>query len=198
MLKNLLFLILTIIISVLLFSCNSTKRVQRQNDELYQKAVTNKVVFNGIGQIWASLNPCPPNSVEYIPGKTITIIDTIQRSNDYLNGNIIEMDSLLNKNCPTANLDSLKKAIQKNYKPIIITVTHNKTDTLSIPDPRQVKFANDSLNFLRGQISILKKSSTDDKATITKIRRTNIFLWIGGIIFFLISMFLTVKTILKF
>lgn len=185
--KNLLFFIITILLAAFLFSgCTAIKNAK--DSKAMGRVYANPDLSN---QVFARLvieHPCPPSTIEYIPGKTVTVIDSVKGNNDSLN-NII--DSLLSKNCPIENLDSLKKAIQKNCKPVIITVTNNTRDTLKIPDPRQLQMATDSLNFQRGQnvsltndVNIYRKSNSNKTWWIVGISAFSLII-IGGLIYLL-------------
>lgn len=163
--KNLLFLIAVILFAVLLFSgCAAIKSAK--DAKAVGRVMSSTDLSN---QVFARLvieHPCPPAEVEYIPGKTDTII-TIKENNDSLN-NII--DSLLSKNCPVENLDSLRNEITKEIgkRCKADTVRLLRVDTVKVPDPRQLQIANDSLNFQRGQNAILISSVADYKKSNTQ------------------------------
>lgn len=112
-------------------------------------------------QVFARLvveHPCPPSQIEYIPGKTVTIIDSVVSP--------LNLDSILVRNCPTLNIDSIKQLFRRN--PVVITVTHNTVDTIKVPDPRALQMANDSLNNVRGQREVLKSQLATSQKSDTK------------------------------
>ena len=112
------FLLLSI--AVLGSSCAAylASRQTKKDNKLYVKAVANERVYPRIGERWNLDNPITQKTI-YIKGKDSIIEVPV----------IVDMvrDSIIKAECPTLNLDSLRKALTR-------TVMHIRIDTFTQPD----------------------------------------------------------------
>ena len=93
-------------------------RQTKKDDKIYKNAVTNERVFPRVGEKWNLENPITQKTI-YIQGKDSiievpVIVDVVR-------------DSIIKVECPTLNLDSLRRTL-------IRTVTHIRIDTFIQPD----------------------------------------------------------------
>lgn len=93
-------------------------RQTKRDDKIYKRAVTNERVFPRIGEKWNLENPITQKEI-YIKGKDSiievpVIVDVVR-------------DSIIKVECPTLNLDSLKRALTH----VVIKL---RIDTLIVAD----------------------------------------------------------------
>lgn len=179
-------LISAILLSFFLFSCNSSKRIEKKDQKAVWRVKANINLLNDVGNEWQKLNPCYPDTIRI--GKVITVIDSsyAKENIEALNNTIA---AILN-NYPNQNIDSLKQAIkkevEKNCKPK--TVYEYRTDTL----PRDKRFENalkDRIEFLNNQVSNLQGQNAQLKTEngVQKKELNKTRWWaIGGSIFLLL------------
>lgn len=190
--KNILFLIVTILIAVLLFSCNPSKRIERKNNQALRRVEANIDLLNTAGIQWLKLNPCYPDTIR--EGKVITIIDSssAKESIDSLNDFI----TYVLNNYNNKNIDSLKlaitKEVEKRCKPVI---TYKfKTDTLP-PDKRAIEILQNQLVTSQLTVSNLTGKLSEKTNQINELNKSKKkTLWWsvgGGIISLLIIVSLT-------
>jgi len=89
-------LIIIVLSTVILFSCNPAKRIMKNQDQ-----------FEQVGREWEKKNPCPPPKFEFKPGK----VDSFYTP-------VINLISVLDSVLLQAKLDSLNKALRLKYNEI--------------------------------------------------------------------------------
>jgi hypothetical protein len=109
-----------ILIAGQIAGCSAYKaaRQTKKDDKLYKNATTNPRVAPRVAYDYNMLHPIDQKTI-LIKGKDSIVIDSIPYDR--------VRDSIIFSECPTLNLDSLKRALTR-------TITKIRTDTLLIPD----------------------------------------------------------------
>lgn len=152
------------IIAVLGSSCTAyyAARQNKRNNKLYSQVIGNEIVANRVTTTMNAVNPISVKPI-YIQGKDIITIDTLESP-------LIMVDSILTNNCPTLNIDSLKKLLTR-----IIHIKTLKVDTTYLVDSscqRNLKSQTNDLNVLKG---INQQQTTE--ITAIKSSKRSITIW---------------------
>lgn len=168
---KLLQLILVILAACFLFSCNTAKHIEKKDQKYVGYILSKPVLTDQIYKIGLALHPVMPSNPIYVPGKTVTVIDSsfAKENIDRLNDIIAD---ILNNYPVTQNIDSIRQAIKKeverNCKPRIID--NSTTDTLKIADPKLLDAINRDLAFEKGKSAEKDKRATQLEAANNKTR----------------------------
>lgn len=178
--KKIIQLISVILMACFLFSCNTSKRIERKDQEALYRVEAKIKLLNHAGNEWQKLNPCYPDTIRI--GKVVTVIDS-----SYAKENIESLNNIIAailSSYPNQNIDSLKEAIRKEVeakcKPK--TVYEHRVDTL----PRDKRFENslrDRIEYLNNQTSNLEGQNTQlekDKSELKKENKT-LQWWLIGV-----------------
>lgn len=162
--KWLVYLCIGLAVALMIASCATSK-----DNKAFNRVTANTTLLNKAGRIWEKSNPCIPADPVYIKGKTITTIDS-SFAQDNINELNRKIDSLLQLNCPSPNIDSLKKAISsevsKNCKSKIIY--HNTVDTVREPDIRKLNLSLQDNANLQAENNHIKSDNSDLKSRLNK------------------------------
>lgn len=166
-------IILFILVMGSIVSCNKAMRLEKRSEKIAQKAMVDPVAFGIVGCVYIGLHPCPPTKDSIVYGKPDTVITVIPADNDYL---FTTIDSLLERKCPTLNVDSLRKATKKKLKPDTVFKDRIVPKTIYQPDMRQINDLTNRNSYLQGSLESSTKTNAELKKDNSKKN-----LWIIGI-----------------
>ncbi len=140
--KNLIWILMCLFLA----SCAVIK--DAKDNKAVGRVLSSPSLTDRVYKVAVGLHPVFPDKI-YIKGKDSTVYDSIPYP--------MYIDSLIIKDCPKLNLDSLKRALSK-------TIYIFRTDTLHIRDTtllRLYEYEKDKNSFISGQL--LEKDKTIDR-----------------------------------
>jgi hypothetical protein len=163
--------------ALILFSCNAIK--ESRDRKAIGRVLSSPSLTDRVYNVAVGLHPVLPNNI-YVPGKDTTIYDSIAYP--------IYVDSIIIKDCPKLNLDSLKKLFTKT-----IRITNIRVDTIKKEDVELKRLwasERDQRLYAQGQLLAVQGQLTDANKTIKEKNFTIILTDVIGaiIIGFLVIM----------
>ena len=158
-------LLALIIISILHWSCNP----QKQLDRSYQRVIADSVQMAKVRAVVERIWPCVPAVSR--PGRVIRVIDKVPDTAQ-INAYKRKLDSLINASTikPGVNIDSItaiiRQELEDQFTPVINTIHDTQIDT--VPDTRAIELMQERLDAAKqaqftaeGQITAKDKQIKD-------------------------------------
>ena len=143
------------LLAIFMFSCSSTRRETRLDNKATSRVLSKSELTDKVGKVYLGLHPTDQKIV-YIRGRDSIIevpvaVDVVR-------------DSIIKAQCPTLNLDSLKRALTR-------TITIIRTDTVKEPDLitiRLLEAVNTAYAKKEGQLTEVRDSNTILKKDLSR------------------------------
>lgn len=164
--KNLFLSVALFFIAAYVSSCAAylASRQTKKDDKAISYAIIHKQsVMKPVADIWNSLNPIE-QKVVYVKGRDSVRVDSIPYDR--------VRDSIISKECPSVNFDSLRKTWTK-------VIYHNSVDTISIPNTNSIR----TIYSLQYDISNMQGRLDQQKLELqsSKSKNGKLVLWIIGL-----------------